>query len=301
MASVDDQPRNQLGEWTEKPCSAQPEAFGSESWFYPESDLDTAEKVIGFWGGVKIPDWSLDRLRDDYKVESAEWAKANRSLPEDKFEDWYISKYPRPIEPTQQYKLFGGETDEYLAWKKDDALWERRFESAVKHNAAIRKKNVGPRPKIIRNAYILNVARCVGMDAWADKLPDAQRAKVLDYRVPVSINGSKDSTVGEVLASYYPEGTGRAFDSLVNGRESAQISELRKQVTELREQLIENTRNSAYTNELLEKLVNNSAITARQLAALNKTNANALDIARATQQTIDMDSYAAAKARAKRR
>lgn len=123
----------------------------------------------------------------------------------------------------------------------------------------------------------------------------------MEHRVPVDTGKGETSTVSEVLSFYYPEGVKRADESLEGGRDSAQINELRKQVADLREQLIENTRNSAYTNELLEKLVNNSAITARQLAALNKTNANALDIARATQQTIDMDSYAAAKARAKRR
>lgn len=301
MSSVDDQPRNQLGEWTEKPGSIQPEVAEHDSWLYPEQDPKTAEDVISFCANAKISDEAIDRMREDYEAERAQWAENSMSRFKGSFERWYLSKYPRPVEPDQRFKLFGGETDEYLAWKKDDAVWQRKFESAVRHNVAKKAKEIAARPKFIRGAFALNVARCVLMSGWSSKLSDSERAKVMEHRVPVDTGNGETSTVSEVLSFYYPEGLKRADESLEGGRDSAQINELRKQVADLREQLIENTRNSAYTNELLEKLVNNSAITARQLAALNKTNANALDVARATRETIDMDSYEAAKERAKRR
>lgn len=299
MASVDDQPRNQLGEWTEKPGSIQPEAAEHNSWLYPEQDPKTAEDVISFCANAKIPDEAIDRMRDDYKAESAEWAENNRAMPDGKFRNWYLDRDPRPVEPDKKTGFFASGL--YQEWQKEDAAWRSRFESAIRNNSAKWKKNVAARPKFIRGAFALNVARCVLMSGWSSKLSDSERAKVMEHRVPVDTGKGETSTVSEVLSFYYPEGVKRADESLEGGRDSAQISELRKQVTELREQLIENTRNSAYTNELLEKLVNNSAITARQLAALNKTNANALDIARTTRQTIERDSYEAAKARAKRR
>ena len=300
MANVDDQPRNQLGEWTEKPCSTQPEAAEHNSWIYPEQDPKTAEDVISFCIDAKIPDEAIDRMREDYEADRTQWAENSMSRFKDSFERWYCSKHPRPVEPDKKTGILG-KTGEYLLWEQKDEAWLSEFEPVQKANVAKKAKEIAARPKFIRGAFSLNVARCVIASTWAAKLSDSERAKVMEHDVAVDTGNGETSTVSEVLSLYYPEGSGKAYDSLTGGRDSAQINELRKQVADLREQLIENTRNSAYTNELLEKLVNNSAITARQLAALNKTNANALDIARATQQTIDMDSYAAAKARAKRR
>ena len=111
------------------------------------------------------------------------------------------------------------------------------------------------------------------------------------YRVPVKIDGTNNATVEEVLSYFYPEGTSRAYSALVGGRNSEQIYNLRKEVAELRAQLVENVKNSQYTNELLEKLVNNSAITSRQLAAISKLSSKSLAVAREEQDRNEADRW----------